>query len=33
MNNVKMLYCDILDTSKGIDIDKTSVLKEYDICH
>ena len=33
MNNVKMLYYDILDTSKGIDIDKTSVLKECDICH
>ena len=33
MHNVKMLYYDILDASKGIDIDKTSVLKECDICH
>ena len=28
-----MLYYDIIDFSKGIDINKTSALKECDICH
>ena len=28
-----MLYCDRTDVSKGIDINKTSVSKECDICH
>ena len=28
-----MLYYDRIDTSEGIDINKTSKLKECDICH
>ena len=28
-----MLYCDKIDFSEGIDIDKTSASKECDICH
>ena len=28
-----MLYCDSIDLSEGIDINKTSLSKEYDICH
>ena len=28
-----MLYYDRTDISEGIDINKTSVLKECDICH
>ena len=33
MNNTKMLNFDRIDVSEGIDINKTSKLKEYDICH
>ena len=32
MNNIKMLYHDRIDISEEIDINKTSALKEYDIC-
>ena len=28
-----MLYYDRIDVSEGIDVNKTSELKEYDICH
>ena len=28
-----MLHCDRMDVSKGIDINQTSELKEWDICH
>ena len=28
-----MLYYDKIDVSEGIDVDKTSELKECDICH
>ena len=30
---INMLYYDRTDISEGIDINKTSVLKECDICH
>ena len=33
IKNIKMLYYDRIDTSEGIDINKTSKLKECDICH
>ena len=33
MNNIKMLYFDRTDVSEGIDVNKTSASKEYDICH
>ena len=33
MRNVKMLYYDRIDIFKGIDINKTSELKECNICH
>ena len=33
MNNTKMLYYDRVDVSEGIDVNKTSVSKEYNICH
>ena len=33
MNNIKMLYFDRTDVSKGIDVNKTSASKEHDICH
>ena len=32
MNNIKMLYYDRIDVSEGIDINKTSISKECDIC-
>ena len=32
MNNIKMLYYDRIDISEEIDINKTSALKECDIC-
>ena len=32
MNNIKMLY-DKIDVSEGIDVNKTSASKEYDIYH
>ena len=28
-----MIYCDRIDVSEGIDVNKTSALKECDICH
>ena len=28
-----MLYCDRIDVSEGINVNKTSVSKECDICH
>ena len=28
-----MLYCDRIYVSEGIDINKTSASKEYDVCH
>ena len=28
-----MLYCDRIDVSEGIDVNKTSASKEGDICH
>ena len=33
MKNIKMLYHDITDVSEGIDFNKTSESKEWDICH
>ena len=33
MNNIKMLYYDRIDVSEGIDVNKTSALKECSICH
>ena len=33
MNNIKMVYYDIIDLSEGIDVNKTSESKECDICH
>ena len=33
MNNIKTLYFDRIDVSEGIDVNKTSVSKEYDIYH
>ena len=33
MNNIKMLYFDIIDVSKGIDVNRISKSKERDICH
>ena len=33
MNNIKMLYFDRIDVSKGIDVNKTSASKECDVCH
>ena len=32
MNNIKMLYFDIVEVSEGIDVNKTSASKEYGIC-
>ena len=32
MNNIKMLYFDRFDVLVGIDVNKTSALKECDIC-
>ena len=28
-----MLYCDRIDVSEGIDVNKTSASKERDVCH
>ena len=33
MINIKMIYYDRIDISKGIDVNKTSGSKECDICH
>ena len=33
MNNIKMLYFDRTAVSEGIEVNKTSKLKDYDICH
>ena len=33
MKAKKMLYYDRIDVSEGIDVNKTSKLKECDICH
>ena len=33
MNNIRMLYFDRIDVSKGIDVNKTSASKECDIFH
>ena len=33
MNNIKMLYYNIIDVSKGIHGNKASESKEHDICH
>ena len=33
MNNIKMLYFDIVEVSEGIDVNKTSASKEYGICY
>ena len=33
LDNIKMLYYDRIDVSKGIGVNKTSALKECDICH
>ena len=32
MNNIEMLYYDRIDLSEGNDVNKTSTLKECDIC-
>ena len=28
-----MIYYDRIDVSEGIDVNKTSASKEYDVCH
>ena len=33
MNNTKMLHYDRIDVSEGIDVNKTSKSKEFDVCH
>ena len=33
MNKIKMLYFDRIDVSERIDVNKTSLSKERDICH
>ena len=33
MNNIKVLYYNIIDVSEGIAVNKTRVWKECDICH
>ena len=33
MNNMKMLYFDRNEVSEGNDINKSSISKEYNICH
>ena len=33
MNNIKMIYFDRIDASEGIDVNKTSTSKEFDIYH
>ena len=33
MNNKKILYDDRVDVSEEIDVNKTSISKECDICH
>ena len=33
MNNIKMLHYDRIGISEGIDVNKTSASKEYNICH
>ena len=33
MNNIKTLDCATVDVSEGIDVNKTSTLKECGICH
>ena len=33
MYKLKMLYFDRTDAFQGIDVNKTSASKEYDICH
>ena len=32
MNNIEMLYYDRIDLSEGNDVNKTTTLKECDIC-
>ena len=33
MNIIKLLYFDRIDVLEGGDVNKTSVSKEWDICH
>ena len=33
INDMKMLYYDRIEVSEGINVNKTSESKEYDICH
>ena len=33
MNNTKMLYLNRTDVFEGIDVNKTSISNECDICH
>ena len=33
MNNIKMIYFHRIDASEGIDVNKTSTSKEFDIYH
>ena len=33
INNINMLKYDWINVSEGIDINRTSASKEYDICH
>ena len=33
MNNIKMLYVDRINVSKGVDLNKTTASKKCDICH
>ena len=32
-NNIKMIYYERIDISEGIDVHKTSALKECHVCH
>ena len=32
VNNIQMVYYDIISVSEGTDVNKTSALKEYIIC-
>ena len=33
MNNIKLLYYDLIDVFEGIDVNKTNEPKERGICH
>ena len=33
INNIKILFCDRIEISEGIDVNKTGASKEYTTCH